>query len=76
MVAHKRHLFPPFKKSAILSVIRQIRPESPISTGKKMTTERDQIHPQELIERLRLKVAALEQRIRDKNELVEEIKSF
>ena len=40
-----------------------------------MTTERDQIHPQELIERLRLKVAALEQRIRDKDELVEEIKS-
>ena len=40
-----------------------------------MTTERNQIHPQELIERLRLKVAALEQRIRDKNELVEEIKS-
>ena len=49
--------------------------ESPISTGKKMTTERNQIHPQELIERLRLKVAALEQRIRDKDELVEEIKS-
>ena len=40
-----------------------------------MTTERDQIHPQELIERLRLKVAALEQRVRDKDELVEEIKS-
>ena len=40
-----------------------------------MTTERDQIHPQELIERLRLKVAALEQRIRDKDELVEEIKN-
>ena len=40
-----------------------------------MTTERDQIHPQELIERLRLKVAALEQRIRDKDELVAEIKS-
>ena len=40
-----------------------------------MTTERNQIHPQELIERLRLKVAALEQRIRDKDELVEEIKS-
>ena len=40
-----------------------------------MTTERDQIHPQELIERLRLKVAALEQRIRDKDELVKEIKS-
>ena len=40
-----------------------------------MTAERDQIHPQELIERLRLKVAALEQRIRDKDELVEEIKS-
>ncbi|MDC0432688.1 hypothetical protein OAL96_00535 [bacterium] len=40
-----------------------------------MTTEHDQIHPQELIERLRLKVAALEQRVRDKDELVEEIKS-
>jgi len=40
-----------------------------------MTTERDQIHPKELIERLRLKVAALEQRIRDKDELVEEIKN-
>ena len=40
-----------------------------------MTTERDLIHPQELIERLRLKVAALEQRIRDKDELVEEVKS-
>ena len=40
-----------------------------------MTTESDQIHPQELIERLRLKVAALEQRIRDKDELVKEIKS-
>ena len=40
-----------------------------------MITEHDQIHQQELIERLRLKVAALEQRIRDKDDLVEEIKS-
>ena len=40
-----------------------------------MTSDLDQIRQEELIERLRLKVTALEQRIRDKDDLVEEIKS-
>ncbi len=40
-----------------------------------MTSDLDQIYQEELIERLRLKVTALEQRIRDKDDLVEEIKN-
>ena len=40
-----------------------------------MTSDLDQIRQEELIERLRLEVAALEQRIRDKDDVVEEIKN-
>ena len=40
-----------------------------------MTSDFDQIRQEELIERLRLTVTTLEQRIRDKDDLVEEIKS-